>query len=423
MSATLPRRERRWPLVAALALTYVTFAILLNSVGAVILQSVATFGIDNGRAAALEAFKDLPIAVISCIAAAALPRIGYRRGMMLALALVIAGTAAMPLLPSFATVKLLFVLTGIGFALVKTSTYATIGLITPDARSHASLTNAIEGIFMVGVLAGYWLFAAFIDPRNPASPGWLNVYWVLAGLAAVNLMLILSNPFDESDAIDPNSTGIRGDMRAMAGLLGRPLIQVFALSAFLYVLIEQGVGSWLPTFNAEVLHLPPAMSVQAASLFAGALAVGRLGAGGLIRLVGWFPVLAGCLCGVALVILLVVPLAGAAPPQAQMSWATAPVSILVMPMIGLCLAPIYPTLNSAILSSLPRARHAAMTGLIIVFSALGGATGSFLTGKVFALLGGVSAFRLVLIPTVSVLLLLPVLRILLGRDQMPVQSE
>ena len=27
----------------------------------------------------------------------------------------------------------------------------------------------VEGVFMFAVLAGYWLFSAFIDPRDPGS--------------------------------------------------------------------------------------------------------------------------------------------------------------------------------------------------------------------------------------------------------------
>ena len=38
---------KNWQMVTALALIYMIFAVLLNSVGTVILQSMATFGIDK----------------------------------------------------------------------------------------------------------------------------------------------------------------------------------------------------------------------------------------------------------------------------------------------------------------------------------------------------------------------------------------
>ncbi len=423
MSVDPVLRAQRRRVAFALILTYANFAILLNSVGTVILQSMLSFGVGKADAAILEAFKDLPIAIVSLAVAAVLPRFGYRRAMIVGLALVAAGALAMPLLPAFATTKMMFLLTGVAFALVKTSTYATIGLVTDDARGHAALTNLIEGLFMVGVLGGYWLFAAFIDPANPSGPGWLNVYWLLFVVALANIALLVASPFDERGAIDPASAGAGEDMRAMLALVAKPAVLVFVLSAFLYVLIEQGVGTWLPTFNAEVLHLPTAMSVQAASLFAAALALGRLGAGGLIRVAGWLPVLLGCVAGIVAVVLIVMPAAAGLTPRAGMTWLNAPPATYAMPLIGLFLAPIYPTINSAILSSLPRERHAAMTGLIIIFSALGGTTGSFVTGRVFAALGGTTAFQLVLIPAVLLGLLLMLLRRMLGKAGVAAAKE
>jgi hypothetical protein len=42
--------------------------------------------------------------------------------------------------------------------------------------------------------------------------------------------------------------------------------------------------------------------------------------------------------------------------------------------------------------------HAAMTGLIVVVSALGGTTGSYVTARVFAGFGGIHAFYFSLVP-------------------------
>ena len=52
----------RTRMILAMILTYMIFAMLLNSVGTVILQSIQGFGIGKADASLLEAFKDLPIA-------------------------------------------------------------------------------------------------------------------------------------------------------------------------------------------------------------------------------------------------------------------------------------------------------------------------------------------------------------------------
>lgn len=388
---------------------YFLFAILLNSVGTVILQSIATFGVSKQSASILEAFKDLPIAVVSFLVASFLPRIGYARAMMVGFAAVSLACIAMPLAPAFATTKLLFFTVGASFALVKISVYSTIGLLTEDSSSHASLLNLIEGFFMVGVLAGYWLFAAFIDPSDSASLHWTQVYWVLAALAAANAALLALTKFPPA----PRAAGaarLDRDFAEMIALLWRPAVIVFVISAFLYVLIEQGVGTWLPTFNNEVLHLPQAMSVQATSIFAAALAAGRIGAGVILRRVHWYWLLNVCIVGMGALIVLTLPATRGLEPQADFAWSRAPIAAFILPMIGLFLAPIYPAINSVILSSLPRERHAAMAGLIVVFSALGGTTGSLITGQTFARFGGETAFLLSLAPMAGLLISIGLLR-------------
>lgn len=384
-------------ILAALILTYMLFGILLNSVGTVILQSIATLGQSKSSAAVLEAFKDLPIAITSFLVASLLPRLGYRRAMILGTAMVALVCLAMPLVPAFWTVKLFFAVTGIAFALVKVSVYSTIGLITADNARHASVTNLVEGMFMVGVLAGYWLFGAFIDSADPSSMQWVNVYWVLAALSAAIVLLLAATPLDESGSVREASSPAR-DFASMIALVARPLVIVFVISAFLYVLIEQAIGTWLPTFNREVLHLPAAMSIQAASIFAAALAIGRLSASAILTRIGWYPLVNGCIVAVAALVLLTMPLTQGLRADPQMGWLTAPAAAFVLPLIGLFLAPIYPAINSAMLSALPKPDHAAMTGLLVVFSALGGTTGSFVTGHAFEAFGGQSAFTMSILP-------------------------
>lgn len=395
----------------AIFLSYAIFAVLLNSVGTVILQSIEYFRVDKVDAATLEAFKDLPIAVTSFLLASFLPRIGYRRGMIAGLAVVAGACALMPVLDSFWATRLLFFATGCSFAIVKVAVYSFVGLLSNSARDHASLLNLIEGVFMIGVLAGYWIFAAFIDPADPASPGWLQIYWWLAGSCLVVIALLASVRYDESGSrTQDGADSIRAQFAQMFTLAIKPLTIVFVASVFLYVLIEQGIGTWLPTFNRQLLGLSAPMSVQAASIFAVGLAVGRLGAGVVVRRTGWYPLLVGCLIAMAALIVIALPLADAASGSDVAHWSDAPIAAFVFPMIGLFMAPIYPAINSAVLSTMPRSNQAAMVGLIVVVSALGGTTGSLVIGNVFAAVEGAAAFYLILIPIAALLLTITMLQ-------------
>lgn len=380
----------------SLLLTYFVFAILLNSVGTVILQVIHTYQISKEAASVLEGFKDIPIAVVSFIIASYLPRLGYKTALQIALALVTLACIAMPLLPAFWTTKLLFLTVGASFALVKVSVYASIGVVTETKAEHASLLNFIEGGFMLGVLSGYWLFSAFMDPAAPQSSGWLQVYWLLALLCAANLALLSSTPFPK--LVLPPTQPLKQDFIAMLQLVYKPLVFVFVLSAFLYVLIEQGIGSWLPTFNHEVLALPNQISVQLTSIFAASLALGRILAGVILKKLSWYWLLNSCLAAMALLILLTLPLTRNVVHNADVNLFSAPLAAYLFPLIGLFMAPIYPVINSVMLSALPKVQHAPMTGLIVVFSALGGTTGSMVTGYTFANFDGQTAFYLCLLP-------------------------
>ncbi len=396
----------RYRMIVALALIYMIFAILLNSVGTVILQSIYSFGVGKPQASLLELFKDLPIAITSFLVASFLPLLGYRRAMMLALAIVGSACVLMPLYPGFHTTELLFTCIGISFALAKVGVYSSIGLLTRDKAEHGRMTNTIEGLFMVGVLVGGWIFSAFINHAAPADLVWLNVYWLLAALCAAIIVLLATAQLDESAAHTDQTNTIQGSLLEMMSLFVRPLVYVFLISAFLYVLIEQSFGTWLPTFNNEVLKLPNAMSIQLASILAGMTAIGRLGAGQVLRRMHWYVLLNVCVIGMALLVVLTLPLAENVVARPDVGWFNAPIAAYLIPLIGLLMAPIYPVINSVALSSLPKPAHAAMTGLIVIFSALGGTLGSRITAIVFSRFNGIDAFYFSLIPMSLVLIAL-----------------
>jgi MFS transporter, FHS family, glucose/mannose:H+ symporter len=406
----------------SLLLNYFVFAILLNSVGTVILQVQNNYGVSASGASVLEAFKDLSIAVVSFLVASFLTRIGYKRAMLIALVIVILACLLMPQIPAFWTTKLLFAAVGSSFALIKVSVFATIGLLAKDPKEHASFMNFLESFFMVGILTGNFVFSAFVDDANPQSQNWLNVYYLLAGIAGVAVLLLLATPLDES-AVKPeaNSTSeLSGDVAAMFRLAAMPMVLVFIASAFVYVLIEQGIMSWLPTFNNKMLKMPLTLSLQAASIMAGSTALGRFLAGLLLRRLPWFWVLAACLVGAGALVLVALPLAASVGDRVITGWTDAPLAAFMFPLIGLLLAPIYPAINSVILSSLPARKHGPMSGLIVVFSALGGTTGSLITGRVFELYGGQTAFYLSLVPITLLLVLLIVFQQLQKKQPAPV---
>ncbi|MFK8005547.1 MAG: sugar MFS transporter [Saprospiraceae bacterium] len=382
----------------SLFINYFVFAILLNSVGAVILQLQRNFDISKADVSVLEGFKDIPIALASFFVASLLPRLGIKRGMILGLLMVAVMCLAMPMVADeFWHFKLLFAVTGVSFAIIKISVFAIIGLVTNDEKEHSSMMSWIEGTFMIGVLIGNIIISYFIDDVDAKSTEWLNVYWLLGVLCLIATAFVTFSTLDETAANKANNS-MADDFIDMLKLAAKPLILVFIISAFLFVLIEQSFQTWMPTFYKDILSVPASMSIQAGAILAGAFAIGRIAAGFVLKKMNWLVFLLTCLSLLVVCILLNIPLANSAIISEDVTWWNAPFVAWTFPLMGLFLAPIYPTINSIILSSIPKYLHSSMAGLIVVFSALGGTFGSIITGNLFEAFDGSTAFYMSIIP-------------------------
>lgn len=396
---------------------YFVFAILLNSVGIVILKSQNVYGVDEVMASTLELFKDLSIAIVSFFVASQLPAIGYKKAMLAALLLVTAATLGMYFGNSFLSAKILFAAVGTSFALIKVSVYSVIGQVTNSEKEHNSLMSSIEGVFMFGIALAYFIFPAFNKDDDHNS--WLNVYPFLALLCIISFGLLYFSDTSENEASQYTGKGYVEDFIEMIKMVKMKLVIVFVISAFLFVMIEQGIMTWLPTFYDRVMHLPENISIMMASILAISLGLGRLVAGFLTKKISWIVILVSCLIIAALFILLILPQIGKLEVGKIQSFADVPLLGFAFPVIGFFIAPIYPLINSVVLSALPKEKHSAMTGLIVIFSALGGTLGSRLIGWLFKTVGGDLAFYYTLIPIAGLLVSLIALYKLTKVDVQP----
>ncbi len=391
-----------WKIKLSLYLNYFVFAILLNSVGILIQKSINTYHVDEIQASSLEAFKDLSIALVSFLVGAFLPRLGYKKGMLISLALVFVGCIGMYYGNSFTSVRILFACVGISFAIIKVSVYSLIGIITNSDKEHKSVLSSIESFFMIGIATGFIIFPLFYSDTDPDA--WLRIYLVLAALVAVSFIILALSDFRLNYEIP--GTSIKNDFIEMIKLMKRPLVLVFAIAAFMYVMTEQGIMSWLPTFNERVLHLPEKTSVYMAVILMLSIALGRYVSSILVKKISWFLILVVCLIGAALMVLFALPQTQNLSPKPINALSDVPVIAYVFPLIGFFLAPIYPLINSFVLSATEKMFHSPMASLLVFFSAIGGTLGSRLVGYLFKNIGGQKAFYFSLVPMAVLLICL-----------------
>ncbi|MCB0459084.1 MAG: MFS transporter [Flavobacteriaceae bacterium] len=377
----------------SLFINYFVFAALLNSVGILVERSQEVYNVTKAQAAILEPFKDLSIAFVAFLVGSFLPKIGYKRAMLISLAMVFFGCLGMYFGDSFWTVKLLFAMTGMGFAIVKVSVFALISYVTESKKEHSSFMSLIETVFMLGIIFMYVVFPLFYSDSNPKA--WLNGYLLMAILILISFVIILFSKFDiETSA----SNSISEDLKTMFSLFLKPLIWVFMTFAFFYVMTEQGIMTWLPTFNKETLSLGPKLGSQMAVLLMVAIATGRFVTGILAKKIKWIYISSISVVLAIVLVLMVLPLAKNVVPREINSIADLPVVSYLFPLIGLFLAPLYPLVNSTMLTSTDKSHQSALAGLLTFFSAIGGTVGSLLVGNLFDTLGGDKVFYLSLIP-------------------------
>jgi fucose permease len=255
---------------------------------------------------------------------------------------------------------------------------------------------------MIGIAAGFIAFPLFYSDTDPDA--WLRIYLVLACLVAVSFFVLLFSKFNVKYQIP--GTSIKDAFIEMIKLIKRPLVAVFAIAAFMYVMTEQGIMSWLPSFNEKVLLLPERISVTMAVILMLSIALGRYVSSLLVKRISWITILSSCLIGAALMVLFILPQTQNMPPKQINSLADVPVIAYVFPLIGFFLAPIYPLVNSFVLSSTEKVLHSPMASLLVFFSAIGGTLGSRLVGYLFKNIGGQKAFYFSLIPMAVLMLCL-----------------
>jgi len=387
-----------WKIKISLFLNYFIFAILLNTVGIVIAQVIDQYEVSRITAGSLEAFKDLSIMIASFLVASYIPKIGYKRTMLIGLLIVTFGCILIASITSYWVTPLLYISVGASFALIKVSVYSTLGLITSNQKEHTGLMNTLEGIFMVGSLSGPIFFSLMINTSK-----WNHTYWILAVLSSLAILLLLITDLDESKVHQKSEeTGFF----EMFKLLKHPIVIIFIIAAFLYVMIEQSLGTWLPTFNKEIFNLSAAQAASFLSIYAGSIALSRFLAGYLARKISWFKLQLVYLTLAAIFILYVLLNSIDLKISPFEYWFQAPSLAYVLSFVGFFLGPIYPTICSIVLSKLEKIHHSSMTGLIIIFSALGGTTGSLIIGLISDNFNVHTAFYFPIIPIVLLILVL-----------------
>ena len=156
-----------------------------------------------------------------------------------------------------------------------------------------------------------------------------------------------------------------------------PYVLAFSAGAFLYVGVEAAVYVWMPTLLTGYAGPAATLAAYSISIFFLLRAAGRfLGAWMLTRL-PWQAVLAVS-TGSILVCFLLSMLGG-------IDWA-----VYLLPMSGLFMSVVYPTLNSKGISCLPKSAHGAAAGVILFFTCASAVLAPMAIGAISDAMGAIN---------------------------------
>jgi FHS family L-fucose permease-like MFS transporter len=342
-------------------LMFMMFAMTTDSVGTIIPEVIKEFHLSMVAAGAFHYAPMIAIAVAGILLGYLADKLGRKRTIILGLVLFALNSYLFALGNSFAFFLMLLVISGASIGIFKTGALALVGDISLSTSEHTTIMNTVEGFFGVGAIIGPAIVARLLT--SGFSWKWL---YVIAGTVCVLLIataLIVKYPTTVKTLDEP--VDIKRTMRMMKNRYAVG----FSLGIFLYVAAECAVYVWMPTLLTGYSGSFAFMATYAISVFFILRAIGRfLGTWVLVRF-SWTAVMA--VFSLAILICFAGSILGGLS-----------VAVWLMPLSGLFMSMIYPTLNSKGISCFPKSEHGAVAGVILFFTCAAAALGPLAMGAV-----------------------------------------
>ena len=354
-------------LPAIKALTFVMFmmfAMTTDSVGIIIPEIIKTFHLSLTAAGSFQYATMSGIGLAGFLLGHLADSLGRKHTIIIGLTLFAAASWLFIAGSSFWYFCALMALSGAAIGIFKTAALALIGDIVTSTKEHTSIMNTVEGFFGVGSIVGPAILARLLI--RGLSWQWL---YVIAGTMCV-LLIITAASVRYPAAKRTEKTR----SRATAAAANRYILG-FSLGAFLYVAVESAIYVWMPTLIAGYRGRAAWLAAYSISIFFVLRAAGRFLGSWMLNRFQWTSVLA--------LFSALILACFAASVGGGVNWAA-----WLLPLSGLFMSVIYPTLNSKGISCLPKSEHGAGAGVILFFTCLSAVLAPLAMGAISDAMGG-----------------------------------
>lgn len=368
-NGALPGRSGHLTVTLLTFTMFFMFAMTTDAVGEIIRIARGELGLSNTQASAFHWATMIAIAASGVFLGFLADRFGRKRTIILGLGIYGVASGLFFAGSSFQLyVGLLFV-SGLAIGIFKTAALALIGDISRSTEHHTRTMNAVEGFFAVGAIVGPALVVTF--DNNGISWRWL--YLIAAALCALMIIAALRTTYPPTITEEKAPASVGRTIK----LLGSPHALSFSFAIAMYVACEVAIFVWLPTFleGYQGTGLAMLFAAYAVMIFFVLRAGGRFLGIWVLSRVDWKVVM--LIFSAAILACFVASAVGGK------TWA-----VFLLPLSGVFMSMIYPTLNSKGISCYPKGDHGAVAGLILFFTAFSAAVAPLLMAFVSDTFGG-----------------------------------
>lgn len=272
---------------------------------------------------------------------------------------------------------------GFAIGVFKTAALALIGDIVESTDEHTSKMNMLEGFFGIGAIVGPLLVGALI--ANGLS--WKYVYLIAAAMCALMIFALVMTKFPEAAVHKANDEEKTGFLKSLS-MVKSPVAVFFSLAIAFYVGAEAAIYVWLPEYLAPFFtiteegkreYIGPKnialLATNAVVFFFILRAIGRFMGVWILERFNWKHVMV-VFTGAIFALYLISALTGRAT------------ATVLLPLTGIFMAMIYPTINSKAISCFKKEDHGAIAGLVLFFTAVAAAVLPLLMGWASDKFGG-----------------------------------
>ena len=340
-------------------LMFMMFAMTTDSVGKIIPEVIKEFHLSNTAAGAFHYAPMTAIALAGIFLGYLADKLGRKKTIILGLVLFALNSYLFAVGKAFLFFLVLLVISGASIGIFKTGALALIGDISRSTSEHTTTMNTVEGFFGVGAIIG----PAIVTWLLTLGLSWKWLY-VIAGTICVLLIVtaqLVKYPSTVKTADEPVNFHRTMSMMKNRYALG------FSLGIFLYVATECAIYVWMPTLLKDYAGPFPRLAAYALTVFFVLRAIGRFLGAWVLKRFKWTSVMA--IFSLAILVCFAGAVAGGLS-----------CAIWLLPLSGLFMSMVYPTLNSKGISCFPKTEHGAVSGVILFFTCTAAALGPLAMG-------------------------------------------